>query len=158
MKALEFFSSLGIAELARSQLWYSPLVEYVHYAGHSLLFGCIFIIDLRLMGMGRSIAVTDLHRLVLRWAAVGVGLAMLSGLMIFLGNPQLFWGNRIFIAKLLLIPLALINIAIFHYRIQPGVADWNQYLMPPLSARLSGMCSLLLWASVMALGRLIAYF
>ena len=48
-------SGLGVA--MRQWLWLYPAVEVVHLAGIALLFGSIAVLDLRLLGLSRSIAV-----------------------------------------------------------------------------------------------------
>ena len=39
----------------REALWAYPAVETVHIIGLALLFGTIVIVDLRLLGLGRSV-------------------------------------------------------------------------------------------------------
>jgi hypothetical protein len=73
-----------------------------------------------------------------------------------------FIQSPVFVVKICLIMAALLNAALFH-AITFRTADvWDSQemrdLRPPPSARLAGALSLLLWASVIACGRLLAYF
>jgi len=65
--------------------------------------------------------------------------------------------NRLFLLKLTLIATAGVNALIFHNGPFRRVAEWDSGQTPPLGARLMVVLSLLLWFSVIACGRLVAY-
>jgi hypothetical protein len=46
---------------------------------------------------------------------------------------------------------------LFHKRIYPQVATWGVAAVPPKAARMAGGVSLVLWTSIVFLGRMIAY-
>jgi len=50
-----------------------------------------------------------------------------------------------------------INAAVFHAGVFRGAARWDVDVMPPAAARAAAALSLLLWISVIACGRLLAY-
>lgn len=159
MGALEA-SALGQA--MRQWLWLYPAVETVHILGIALLFGSIVVFDLRLLGVSRSIPVRLLARHVLPWSAAAFLLIVPSGLLMFVAHASEFISSPVFAIKMCLIMAALLNAALFH-AITFRTADvWDtqemRNLPPPPSARLAGALSLLLWASVIACGRLLAYF
>lgn len=153
-------SSLGVA--MRQWLWLYPSVEIVHIAGIALLFGSIAVFDLRLLGLSRSIPVKALARHVLPWTAASFLLIIPSGLLMFTAHATEFIQSDVFVLKMCLILAAGLNAALFH-TITFRTADvWDaeemRKLPPPPSARLAGALSLLLWVSVIACGRLLAYF
>jgi hypothetical protein len=61
-----------------------------------------------------------------------------------------------------LILAAGLNAALFHAMVFPSVEVWDaeemRKLPPPPSARVSAALSLAIWVSVIACGRLLAYF
>lgn len=153
-------SSLGVA--MRQWLWLYPSVEIVHITGIALLFGSIAVFDLRLLGLSRSIPVKALARHVLPWTAASFALIVPSGLLMFTAHASDFIQSGVFVLKMGLILAAGLNAALFH-AITFRTADvWDaeemRKLPPPPSARLAGAVSLLLWISVIACGRLLAYF
>jgi len=153
-------SSLGVA--MRQWLWLYPSVEIVHITGIGLLFGSIAVLDLRLLGFSKSLSVQDLARHVLPWTAASFVLIVPSGLMMFTAHASDFIQSGVFVLKMGLILAAGLNAALFH-TITFRTADvWDsdemRKLPPPPSARLAGALSLLLWISVIACGRLLAYF
>jgi uncharacterized membrane-anchored protein len=146
----------------RQWLWLYPAVEIVHIVGIGLLFGSIVVFDLRLLGLARDIPVKRLARHVLPWSAGSFLLIVPSGLLMFIAHASEFIDSEVFVIKMLLIMAAGVNAGLFH-TITFRTADvWDseemRKLPPPPSARLAGGVSLLIWISVIACGRLLAYF
>jgi len=151
----------GLGQAMRQWLWLYPSVEVVHLVGIALLFGSIVVLDLRLLGLSRHIPVRMLARHVLPWTAASFLLIIPSGLLMFMAHASEFVESEVFILKLALIMAAGLNAALFH-AITFRTADvWDteemRKLAPPPSARLAGALSLVLWISVIACGRLLAY-
>jgi hypothetical protein len=59
--------------------------------------------------------------------------------------------------KVLVLVLAGINTALLHRKLDGGAVAWNADARPPVAARLAGAVSLLSWATVIVMGRMIAY-
>jgi hypothetical protein len=153
-------SSLGVA--MRQWLWLYPSVEIVHITGIGLLFGSIAVLDLRLLGFSRTLSVKQLARHVLPWTAASFVLIVPSGLMMFTAHASDFIQSGVFVLKMGLILAAGLNAALFHAITYRTADVWDaeemRKLPPPPSARLAGALSLALWISVIACGRLLAYF
>jgi hypothetical protein len=152
----------GLGQAMRQWLWLYPAVETVHIIGIGLLFGSIVVLDLRLLGLSRSIPVTSLTRHVLPWTAASFLLIVPSGLMMFTAHASDFISSPVFVLKMCLIMAAGLNAALFHAIVFPSVGVWDaeemRKLPPPPSARFSAAASLLIWVCVIACGRLLAYF
>jgi len=160
--ALVALEASGLGQAMRQWLWLYPAVEIVHIVGIGLLFGSIVVFDLRLLGFSRDISVKRLARHVLPWSAGSFLLIVPSGLLMFIAHASEFIASGVFAVKMLLILAAGVNAGLFH-TITFRTADvWDseemRKLPPPPSARLAGGLSLLIWVSVIACGRLLAYF
>lgn len=153
-------SALGRA--MREWLWLYPSVEIVHIAGIALLFGSIAVLDLRLLGLARSISVRRLARHVLPLSAGSFALIVPSGLAMFTAHAGEFVQSGVFVLKMCLIMAAGLNAALFHALVYRTADVWDteemRNLPPPPSARVSAALSLALWLGVIACGRLLAYF
>ena len=154
MGAIEM-SALGVA--MRQSLWLYPIVEIVHLTGIALLVGSIAMLDLRLLGISNSLPVRRLASHILPWTAASFLLIVPSGLAMFIGHAGDFINSPVFVLKIGVIFAAGVNAAVFHAGVFRGAADWDVNRAPPLAARLSAALSLLLWISVIACGRLLAY-
>jgi hypothetical protein len=150
----------GVARAMREWLWLYPSVEIVHIVGIGLLFGSIAVLDLRLLGLSRSLPVRRLAGHVLPWTAGSFLLIVPSGLLMFTAHASDFISSSVFVIKMGLILAAGLNAALFHSMVfrMADVWDSQGHLPPPPSARLSAAVSLLLWIAVIACGRLLAYF
>ena len=149
-------SALGQA--MRQWLYLYPAVETLHIVGIALLFGSIAVFDLRLLGLSRSIPVRRLAGHTLPWTAGAFVLIVPSGFAMFTAHALEFIGNPVFALKMCLILAGGTNAALLHAGVFRGAANWDVSVMPPLAARAAGAVSLLVWISVIACGRLLAYF
>lgn len=152
----------GVGRAMREWLWLYPSVEVVHIVGIGLLFGSIAVLDLRLLGLSRSIPVRRLAAHVLPWTAGSFLLIMPSGLLMFTAHATEFIQSGVFVLKMLLILAGGLNAVLFHAITYRTADVWDseemRALPPPPSARLSAALSLVLWIAVIACGRLLAYF
>jgi hypothetical protein len=155
--AIGALESMPIAVAMRHELWLYPIVEIVHITGFVILVGSIVVLDLRLLGLSRALRVSMLTRHVVPWSVAAFVLIVPTGLMMFMAHASDFITNRAFQLKLLLIMFAGINAAAFHVGVYRSVARWDEQARPPAAARLHAAASLLLWISVLACGRLLAY-
>jgi len=139
----------ALAEAVRRSVWAYPLLETVHIASIGALIGALLLLELRLLGLGQGLGVVPLARLALRTALAGFAVAALSGSLMFVSAATELAANPAFRVKLVLILIAGVNALLFHAR---GGLRGRDAL-----SRLQAVASLLLWLSVLAAGRLIAY-
>jgi hypothetical protein len=136
-----------------------PLTEAVHLIGLGISVGTIVWVDLRLMGkVMRDVRVTEVVSRLEPWAIAGFAVMMLSGLFLFLGKPDNYYSTSAFKLKMLLLPLAGLNVLVFHRRVFPNVAQWDGDAIPPWQGRMVGAVSMSLWLVIIVLGRWTAYF
>jgi hypothetical protein len=148
-------SAFGAA--LRDSAWLFPAVKAVHLTGISMLLGSIAVLDLRLLGFRRSFPVRKLASHVLPWSIGSFALILPSGLAMFVAHAGELIGSPVFAIKICLIFAGGVNAAVFHAAVFRGAAGWDVAAMPPLAARACAALSLLLWISVVACGRLLAY-
>jgi len=152
----------GLGRAMREWLWLYPSVEIAHIVGIGLLFGSIAVLDIRLLGVSKSISVRRLSRHVLPWTAASFLLIIPSGLLMFTAHATDFISSPVFVIKMCLIMLAGVNAALFHAIAMRTADVWDteemRDLRPPPSVRLAGAASLVIWIAVISCGRLLAYF
>jgi hypothetical protein len=148
-------SALGQA--MRQWLWLYPIVETIHITGIGLLFGSIAVLDLRLLGFSKEIPIRQLAWHVLPWTAAAFLLIVPSGFAMFTAHASEFIASPVFAVKMGLIMAASVNAAIFHAGVFRSSKAWDVG-PPPAAARIAASVSLLVWISVIACGRLLAYF
>jgi len=154
---LAAIEQLPLAVAMRHELWLYPVVEVFHIIGFVILVGGIVVLDLRLLGFTKALPVRMLARHVLPWSMGALMLIVPSGLLMFIAHAGDLVGNTAFIIKMLLLLCAGANAAAFHAGVFRGVAGWDIAAGVPGAAKLHALASLLIWAGVLACGRLLAY-
>ena len=139
-------------------LWGYPLVESTHVWMLALFVGFAVLLDLRLVGLAfRDVPVSEFARRLLPWTRAGFVVMVATGFLLFYAIPVRSYHNIFFRVKVILLLLAGLNAFLFHYGIFKRVAIWDRTIPPPPRARIAGAASLVLWASIVFAGRMIAY-
>jgi hypothetical protein len=155
---ISYFEDSGLADNIRENDVLFPLIESVHVVAICLVVGSILVVDLRLLGLAsihRSMSRVTSGILPLTWSAFAVAVA--SGTLLFISNATKYLENGYFVAKIVLICVAGLNMAIFHAISAQDLPRWEHETAPPLPARLAGGLSILLWVSVVTCGRWIGF-
>ena len=135
-----------------------PSIESIHVLMATTVVGSIAIVDLRLIGYaahrkGARQLILDL----LPFTWVAFVLAAVTGTLLFTSNSVGYAANGPFLAKMFVLVLAGINMAVFHLTAYRRIDDWNEALPPPKAVRIAGATSLLLWIVIVFLGRWIGF-
>ncbi len=142
----------------RESFYTWPIIELTHVATLMIFFGTIVMVDLRLLGLAfKDTPVSRIDRAVLPWTVGAFAVLVITGLLLLYSKPLVYFDKFFFRAKLVLIFLAMINILVFHFRVQKNQDEWDTAEKPPQSARISAAISLSAWIVVIVLGRFIAY-
>ena len=139
-----------------SSPWAWPIMEILHFMGLSILLGAMLLIDVRLAGHWRGIALSAVHRL-LPWAALGFGINLITGVIFFFGDPERYVANIGFKIKLVLVVIAGLNAIWFKLKIDADMMSWSPDQDSTAQAKTVAYISLISWFGVLLFGRLIPY-
>ncbi len=152
--AYSFFHWLTNSALANAlnrYEWAFPMVQSLHFMGFALSIGTIAIVDLRLLGIGmRRQQASELAADLNRWTCAGIALMLITGPLMFATDAVTYHVNPSFQFKMVCLMTALV----FHFTIHRRAVRPD---VPPVAAKLAGALSLLLWTTVVAAGRFIAF-
>jgi hypothetical protein len=125
-----------------------------HTIGLGILVGTSALVCLRLLGATQALPLPPMTRLY-RLIWFGLGLNIVSGILLLFAYPTKAFTNPLFYLKLALIGLAVWAMV----RIRQRVLDASGRVEPALmaTARTLAMWSLILWFSIITTGRLLAY-
>lgn len=155
MAWLEWFGSLPHAELLRRSATLYLLVNAAHILGIGLLVGAILPLDLRLIGLLREGPIAVLAPFLVRVAATGLAIAMVTGLLLFSVKPTEYAANPAFLVKLGLVFLGLVNVVVQHRN-----ARWRLLREggePTTGIRLLAGLSFVFWVAALVAGRWIGF-
>ncbi len=139
----------------RTSAWGYPVVNLLHLAGLVLLVGNMLLLDLRLLGFGRRLAIAAVSSLLTRLAIAGLLLSLASGTLLFAADAAPLVAHPLMQWKLALIVLGIGNAIAFRWIWGRRLAEWDQ--TPPAAGRLQAVLSLACWLVVAGLGRWLAY-
>jgi hypothetical protein len=142
----------------RHSLKAMPFIEATHVLAIAVVFGSILIVDLRLLGLPnvrRPFTVVSHEMLRLTWVAFAV--AVVTGALMFAPNAITYFGNTAFRLKMLTLLAAGINMVIFQFFTVRSVARWDRDPRAPGAARAAAALSIVLWITVIFLGRWIGF-
>jgi len=152
-------------DLARSDLatWlqltpyaYATL-EGIHLVGVAFFFGSIFLLDLRLLGLMPQLLTGPTARFLLRISAPAFMLLAVSGALLFVPSADRYAASPIFFIKMGAIAVGGLNALAFHLSAWRRVDVWGQRARTPWTARTTAVVSVLVWITVIALGRWMGY-
>jgi hypothetical protein len=151
---MSFFQWLLTSPMAKAMIsaeWVFPTVQSLHFIGFALSIGTIAIVDLRLFGWGiRRQPAAELAVSLSPWTNTGIAIMLTTGFLMFTTDAVTYHNNPSFQFKMTCLTAALI----FHFTLHRWVL---KSATSAVAAKLAGAFSLLLWSSVLAGGRFIAF-
>lgn len=151
---LAALETLALARALSTSSWLYPLVNAGHILGIALLVGAIVPLDLRLLGLWRRHAVLPLWAVLGSCAAWGLGLAVVCGGLLFITRASDYAASPLFVAKMAVVALGLVNALALRARVGEPVA-WAGTV--PVHVRVAAVVSLSAWLAALLLGRWIGY-
>lgn len=149
-----WLEAAAIGKWVTGNTWVWPACEALHFVGLWLLFGVVAIVNLRMLGLMNSAPFSAVHRL-LPFAALALGVNLLTGMLFVLGAPGQYLENISFFWKiglLLLAGLDLLYLTVFD-------APWAVGAGNPAPARekVLAASALAAWVGVMYFGRMLPF-
>lgn len=134
--------------------WVWPAFEVAHFIGLGLSFGVVLLLNLRMLGMMKSLAFADLHR-TLPWGMLGFGVNLVTGMMFFIGVPGQYTTNAPFQWKILFLVLLGVHLIYFTsldeaWAVGPGDDA-------PPTAKIVAVSTIFLWVGVVFFGGMLPF-
>ena len=151
-------SPLGHA-MRESGVWTYGVVNLIHILGVTSLFGAVLVLDLRLLGLWRKVALAAISTPTVPVATTGFAMAAISGVCLLATKATEYVGNPFLYIKFPAIGLGLLNVAALN-----SLTAWKQHKTRDLSAReqsslaVFGGISLFCWLTAITAGRMIGYW
>ena len=142
-------------EIAEST-WLFPGFETLHVLALTMVVGSVAMMDVRLLGIGRWRPASQVIAASLPWAWCAFAVAFTAGAMLFCSKAVTYYSNIPFRIKMVCMLLAGINMLVFHVMTSRKIKDWDTS-EPPVGARVAGGISLVLWVTIVAMGRWVGF-
>ena len=136
--------------------WLWPACESLHFIGLCMLIGGAGLLDLRLMGMFRGLAIRHVKAL-MPWALAGFALNAVTGTLFLVMQPHLYVSSGIFWSKVAFLVLAAANALFFETRLAVPALAMSPDADTPAGMKVVGALSLFSWFAVLYCGRMLPY-
>ena len=144
----------GIGKSIMDRSWVWPASEALHFIGLWLILGVILIVNMRLLGFMRAVPYSAFHRL-LPWAALGLALNVVTGMIFVTGTPDQYGANISFLWKIVFLVIAGLNLLYITVFEGPWHVDAGK--ASPVRVKVAGATAILSWVLVMYFGRMLPF-
>ncbi len=154
LPVFEWSDQTHVAIAIRNSRWLFPVIETFHLLALALLLGTVIIMSLRLFGvvMKRE-RISELAKQLAPWTLGALCVVLPSGWLLFASEAFKCYDSIPFRVKMVCLFLALI----YHFTFYRKIVRADDSRITPLTARATGILSLLLWFSVGLGGRGIGF-
>lgn len=154
---LESIQNTNFADWMRVSEWGYPIILTLHSVGLAMVVGVLLVIDLRVLGIPRSLPILPLRKLMsVVW--LGFALNLCTGIALFTADAVKFYNSPSFRYKLLSVFIG-VGLAVFLSSSVLGAGDQfdRRGAAVPGRAKFVAVVSLLVWGAAISLGRYVAY-
>lgn len=138
--------------------WAIPAIQSVHIVGIALVFGSVLMIDLRILGWaGMDRTLEQVTRRFGPWLTGSLWLLLVTGILMVVGEPVRELVTLSFWLKMALVAVGAAVAVAFQRTLRRRGSELEGSLARQPSIKALALFTLVLWASVIVLGRLIAY-
>ena len=150
----EWLQSLSVSNWIATDetIWSFPLILFLHSVGMGLTAGVMFVVCLRLVGVGRPLPISSM-RMLFRIFWAGFILNAITGSLLFAAHATITGNQPIYYAKLTLIAVGVV----LAFPLQNFVEGDGSDGIVPASVRGMAAAGLAVWVGVITTGRFIAY-
>jgi hypothetical protein len=154
---LEAIQNTAFADWVRVSEWGYPIILTLHSLGLALVVGVLIVMDLRILGVPKSLPLLPLKQLMtLVW--IGFTVNLLTGLALFSADAVKFFHSPTFRFKIASV-VAGVVFAVFLRSSVFGAGDGFDRggAVIPVRAKVVAVLSIAVWLAAIGLGRYVAY-
>jgi hypothetical protein len=130
-------------------VWALPTVLTLHTMGLAMLVGASWVLDLRLLGISRTIPLSA-FRWIFPVVAVGLTLNVVTGVLLFMKSATTLGASLPFLVKMALVAASVATMVPIRTYVLRGDTAGGR-------VRLWAIASILAWTGAVTAGRLLAY-
>ena len=144
--------SWGLFVMDHSWVW--PTCETLHFVGLSMLFGVVLIVNLRMLGIGKSMLSFAALRQLLPLGMLGFTLNLITGMMFFVATPEQYTGFLFFL-KMAMVVAGALNLLYFMLGKTPGSVGYGDDA--GIWVKLIAVSGIVIWMTVLFCGHMLPW-
>ncbi len=134
--------------------WVWPACETLHFVGLCLLFGAVLVVNLRMLGIGKTLLSFAALRQLLPLGMLGFTLNLVTGMMFFVATPEQYTG-LLFLLKMALIAAGALNLLYFMLGKTPDRVGYGDDAGP--GTKLIAASAIVIWMAVLFCGHMLPW-
>ena len=154
----EWLATTRLSMVIQEVTWIIPLVQTLHILSIAIVISSIFMIDLRLVGIGaRSQPTAAVVNRFLPWVWYALIVLLFSGSLLIIGEPARSLENPAFRLKMLMLVTVIVLTVLLQRPLRRNPQFWELNSLRKAASMGIAVASLALWTAVLFAGRWIAY-
>ena len=154
----EWLSQTSLSLAISRYEWVIPTVQSIHIVAIGVVLGSVFMIDLRIFGWaGRDQTLTQTTARFFPWLSWALCVLLVTGAAMVVGEPRRELLALSFWLKIGLVAIGTLVALVFKRSLKRRETEWETTLVNQQKIKALAVVTLLIWACVVVLGRLIAY-
>jgi uncharacterized protein DUF6644 len=154
----DWLSNTALSKTFQDQAWVVPTSQSIHIIAVSVVFGSAVMINLRLLGVGRSgRSVSQLSNTLIPWMWRGLAVLLFTGVIQTIAEPVRQFVTPMFWAKMTMIIVVATMTTWYATAVRRHAPQWDEPASRPLRAKSFAVVSTALWLAIIVCGRFIGY-
>ena len=151
---IEWVAASPLSKAISTSTWAFAVIESIHLLALAVIGGAVLIVDLKLLGYGiRTQTLEEVARDAQKWFVGSWAVMIVTGLLLFVSEPQKLYYSTPFAVKMILLLLG----TVFALTVRRKVTQAGENRVSPRTMKLVALVSLALWFGVGAGGRWIGF-
>ena len=153
-----WLSQTSLSQAIQVNAWVIPTVQSIHIVAIGIVLSSVFMIDLRILGWaGRDQSLTETTSRFGPWLTAALCVLLVTGILMVLGEPARQLLAFSFWSKMCLVAIGTTAALLFQRSLRHHGPHWETSLVNRAGVKSLAVLTLLIWVSVVFLGRFIAY-
>ncbi|HLZ97411.1 MAG TPA: DUF6644 family protein [Steroidobacteraceae bacterium] len=154
----DWLADTPLSKALQDHAWVVPTSQSIHILAVSIVFGSACMVNLRLLGVGRSgRSISQLTNTLVPWMWRGLAVLLVTGLIQTIAEPVRQFVTPMFWAKMTMIVVVAAITALYATAVRRHAALWDAASSRPRRAKVFAVVSTLLWLAIIVCGRFIGY-
>lgn len=154
----QWLATTDISLAIQTRSWVIPTVQSIHIVCIGIVLASVFMIDLRIFGLaGRDQTLKQTTRRFSPWLWGSLVVLLVTGALMVVGEPVRELMSFSFWLKMSLLVLGILIAVVFQLALKRNERDWEHAIVNRWTTKSLAVLTLLVWCSIIVLGRLIAY-
>lgn len=158
MPLIEWLAQTPLSLAIQTRPWVIPTIQSIHIVAIGVVVASVFMIDLRVLGWaGRDQTLVETVDRFGPWVSWSLVALLVTGILMVVGEPARELLSFSFWFKMCLVAIGTLIATALRIALKRHNRRWEESLVTRRATKSLAILTLIIWAGIIVLGRLIAY-